>query len=157
MPDPYAAKGWPRTAASERVGQLDGFLARLRQLGASPDEVAAVADTWDDYDEDWTPERKAELLRTTDAELGQMLADVRTEYTVGTTPQEQADAEAAEANYRLQFRQAHERIGGNVQSLLDWVGDDPVKARAVLALEEGPDGAGRKTLIGPLQQLLGQG
>lgn len=157
MPDPYAAKGWPRDATGERVGRLDGFTARLRQLGATDDEVAAVRDTWDDYDDDWTPERKAELLRTTDAELGSMLADVRAEYQQGITSQEQADAAAADAAYRVQFRQAHERIGGNVQSLLDWVAGDPMRARAVLALEEGPDGAGRKTLIGPLRQLLGDG
>lgn len=158
MPDPYAPKGWPRSTASERVSPLDGFLARMRQLGATEEELAGVRDDWGNYDgEDWTPERKAQVLAATDDQLRAMLAEVRAEYEVGTVTEEEHAARARQHDYQLQLREAADRIGGTVADVLGWVGDDPVKAEAVLELEQGPDGADRKTLVEPLRQLADAG
>lgn len=163
MPDPYAPKGWPRQVASERRTELDQFVARLTELGAQPDEVQLVRDSWDDLDPDdstdpeaFTAARRAELVRMPDAQLRGLLADSRDEHTLGTTTEEEAEAHRQMAEYRQAYREAAERIGGNVDSVLAWVADDPVRAEAVLELEEGPDGAARKTLVGPLRDLLDQ-
>jgi hypothetical protein len=153
MPDPYAPKGWPREVAAETRGPLDQFLARLADLGATDDEQADVAATWHD-DEAFPPEWRQELLHMGDNELAAMIREVREEHRLGTTTEDDdADAEA-HAAYRAAMAEAAERIGGNVQAVLAWVGDDPVRAQAVHQLETGPDGAGRKTLVEPVQQLL---
>lgn len=163
MPDPYAAKGWPREVASESRTELDQFVSRLVDLGAQPDEVQLVRDSWDDLDPDddtdpdaFTTARRAELVRMPDDKLLALLHASREEHELGTTTEEEAEAARAEAQYRVAVAEAHERIGGNVDSVLAWVADDPVRAEAVLDLETGPDGADRKTLVGPLRDLLGQ-
>lgn len=163
MPDPYAAKGWPRPATGERRTELDQFVTRLVELGAQPDEVQLVRDSWDDLDPDdstdpdaFTAARRAELVRLPDDQLRSMISASRDEHTLGTTTEEEAEAHRQMAEYRQAYQEAAERIGGNVDSVLAWVADDPVRAEAVLELEEGPDGAGRKTLVGPLRDLLDQ-
>jgi len=169
MPDPYAAKGWPRAAggrraiAGERRTELDQFVSRLVDLGAQPDEVQLVRDSWDDLDPDdatdpeaFTAARRAELVRMPDDQLRGLLSASREEHELGTTTEEEAEAHRQMAEYRVAYAEAHERIGGNMDSVLAWVADDPVRAEAVLELEEGPDGAGRKTLVGPLRDLLDQ-
>jgi len=163
MPDPYAAKGWPRAATGERRSDLDQFVTRLVDLGAQPDEVQLVRDSWDDLDPDddtdpeaFTAARRAELVRMPDAQLRGLLSASREEHELGTTTEEEAEAHRQMAEYRVAYQEAAERIGGNVDSVLAWVADDPVRAEAVLELEQGTDGAGRKTLVGPLRELLDQ-
>ena len=164
MPDPYAAKGWPRPATGERRTDLDQFVGRLVDLGAQPDEVQLVRDSWDDLDPDdstdpeaFTAARRAELVRMPDDQLRGLLTASRDEHTLGTTTEEEAEAHRQMAEYRQAYQEAAERIGGNVDSVLAWVADDPVRAEAVLELETSPDGADRKTLVGPLRDLLDQG
>jgi hypothetical protein len=163
VPDPYAAKGWPRAIAGERRTELDQFVSRLVDLGAQPDEVQLVRDSWDDLDPDdstdpeaFTAARRAELVRMPDDQLRGLLSASREEHELGTTTEEEAEAHRQMAEYRQAYREAAERIAGNVDSVLAWVADDPVRAEAVLELEEGPDGAARKTLVGPLRDLLDQ-
>jgi len=158
MPDPYQPAGPPRYAASEIRGELDQFLSRLRDLGATPDELAAVARTWDDLDPDdctdpdcFTRRHRDELAHAPDDRLRALILDGRAEYEHGTTTQEDADAQAREAAYLAALEEAAGRIGGNVASVLDWVGGDPVRARAMVELESAPEGAQRKTLLAALQ------
>lgn len=163
MPDPYAAKGAPRATVPETRSQLDQFLARLTDLGAEPDELQLVRDSWDDLDPDddtdpdaFTAARRAELVSMPDDKLAGLLAASRDEYEVGTTTEEEAEQARAAAEYRDAYREAAERIGGNVDSVLAWVADDPVRAQAVLDLERSSDGADRKTLVKPLAELMGE-
>src|SRR3990167_7503150 len=97
-PDPYAPAGLPRLSAGSEVrSPLDQFLARLRDLGATPDELAGVARTWDDLDPDdctdpdcFTRRQRDELAHAPDERLRALILDGRAEYEHGTTTQ--ADA-----------------------------------------------------------------
>ena len=51
-------------------------------------------------------------------------------------------------------REAADLIGRSVGYIRGWVGEDAVRAIAVLDLEMGPDGARRVTLTKPLQAIL---
>lgn len=66
--------------ANERQSDLDYFVARLVKLGASRGELRAVVDSWGAFDEDWTPERRAEVVRAGDHVLLAMLTERRAEY-----------------------------------------------------------------------------
>lgn len=160
MPDPFRSRAnqpYARTepdliAAGEVRTPLDDFLTRLQQLGASPDQVQSVADTWDQFDTDdgedsWTPERRAMLMALGDTELGQLIDASRDEYNYATTSEEDAAAADHTRHLEAAIAEAQGRIGANVQSVAAWVGDDPVRAEAVLRLELAPEGANRTTLI----------
>ncbi len=151
MPDPYAAKGWPRDVASEMRSPRDTWLMRLEQLGATPDELAQVMAEWPD------PEYQAEvhdMLLLGDNELRATLLEVRAEYEVGTTTEAEADAQDDHAEYRAAEAEASGRIGGTVGALLAWVGSDLVRAQVVHHLETSAEGANRTTLVRPLQVWL---
>lgn len=162
-PDPDAATAEPDLVSQGEVrSPLEQFVARLRDLGAQPDEVQTVVDHWDDLDPDndpdpeaWTRARRAQLAAMGDAELSGLLAQSRAEYTDGTTTQEDADEAAHTAALEQAIAEAQGRIGANVQSVLAWVADDPVRAEAVVRLEVAPEGANRTTLWGPLADQLG--
>lgn len=139
---------------SERRSDLEEVTARLMQLGATGDEVRAFAEHWDDLDDEWTVEARAEFVRLPDARLREALEAVRTEYLDSTLTEEQAAERAAAIAYRDALNEAYRRVGGTVPDVLAWVGGDPARARAVLDLETSSDGQARKTLIGPLQQVL---
>lgn len=149
MPNPYQARGAIRVA-DESVSELDAFIARLRRLGATADEVASVREGWDDFDEDWTPDRRREFIRQSDDELRAALADVRDEYELGTTTED--EARAAERADRLDaaLGAAHEQMGRTVGELIEWVGDDDARAHAVTVWETSEEGGGRKTLVAAL-------
>lgn len=157
-PDPYAPKGWPRVNPETR-SPLEHFIVRLRELGATEDEVSAVVETWDQFDPDptapeaWTHAQRAAVMRLGDNELRQMIADGRREYAYGTTTQEEADRKA-EKNAQLRAQnEAAERIDGKVPAILAWVGDDRIRAAAALAAER-ESGAPRKTLVAGLEDVL---
>lgn len=161
IPDPYAPAGPPRTAVSEVRSPAEQFATRLRDLGATDDEVQAVVDSWDDLDPDdstdpeaWTRARRDQVAVAPDAELAAMIDAARDEYEVGTTTEEEAANRAHMVAYQAAYTEAQGRIGGNVDSVLAWVGDDPVRAEAVLELEQRPEGAQRKTLVAPLLALV---
>lgn len=156
MPDPYAPKGWPR-GTSERQSTLDGVQVRLRQLGATDDEIAAVVDGWDQLDPDGTPDgwtrvRREQVTHMGDNELRALLVDGRQEYEYATTTEEEA-AEKVRANARRRTQaEAAERVNGTVPSVLAWVGDDKDRAQAVLDVEN--TGARRITLVKALLEIL---
>ena len=158
MPDPYQAKGYPRIN-SETRSPLEQFVTRLRELGATEDEVSAVVDTWDDFDPDptapeaWTHAQRAKVASLGDNELRQMILDGRREYAIGTTTQEEADRRAAKAAELRAMSEAQGRIDGNVAAILAWVGDDKVRAQAALSAEK-EGGAPRKTLVAGLEDVL---
>lgn len=170
MPDPYAPKGWPREATGERRSELDQFLQRLAELGATDEERRLVADGWDQLDPDDTPDDedgpaftrayRSHLVRMGDHELVALLREAREANDFHSTTEEEAAAREAEREEAARYQQAHtealERIGGNVQAVLGWVAGDPVRAQVVHVLETGPEGANRKTLVEPLQELLVQ-
>lgn len=151
MGDPYAPKGWPRGNPEVRT-ELETFSDRLRQLGATDDEVAQVVAGWDTFDADWTPARRHQVVHLSDADLRQLLVDGREEYEHDTTTEEVAAVRDAERARRMAEAEAARRIGGNVDSVLAWVGDDRYRAQAVLELEVA--GQRRKTLLAPMRDLV---
>ena len=153
MGDPYRAKGWPRVNRETRT-DLETFTMRLELLGASPDEVAAVTDGWDDFDGDWTPERRHELLHMGDDGPRGVIVAGREEYDYANTTEEEADARAEAQRLRTARTEAAQRIYGTVPSIVAWMGDDPVRARALRELEEDAEGAGRKTLLAAIDEII---
>lgn len=151
-PDPYQAKGYPRVN-SETRSALEQFIVRLRELGATEDEVSTVVASWDDLDEEWTVAERARVASLGDNELRAMIVDGRREYDYSTTTQEEADRRAAKAEQLRAMTEAQGRIDGNVAAILAWVGDDKVRATAALAAER-EGGAPRKTLVKQLEDVL---
>ncbi len=151
-PDPYQSKGYPRIN-SETRSPLEQFTMRLRELGASEDEVSAVVASWDDFDDDWTPAERARVAGLGDNELRAMIVDGRREYAIGTTTQEEADRKAAKVAELRAADEARGRIDGNVSGILAWVGADKVRATAALVAER-EGGAPRKTLVAGLEDVL---
>jgi hypothetical protein len=160
VPNPYEPRGWPRTNVESR-SPLEQFVARLRDLGATDDEVELVETTWDNLDPDdssfpeaWTRARRDEMARLGDNELRRMIRDSREEYALGTTTEEEQQAAEDRRRAHTARAEASERIHGNVPSVLAWVGDDTVRARAVLELETGVDGRERSTLVKALREIV---
>lgn len=159
MVDPYRSRGARQalTGAGEGRNQLGQFVQRLVELGATGDEVQAVVDTWDDLDPDGTPDgytrRDRDLLVAQgDNELREQILAARREHRYATTTDQEAAAQARERAYQQALREAQDRIGGNVDAVVAWVGGDVVRAQAVRRLETGPDGASRKTLLAQLPE-----
>lgn len=157
-PDPYAPKGWPRVN-SETRSPLEHFVTRLRELGATEDEVSAVVETWDQFDPDphapeaWTHAQRAKVAALGDNELRAMIVDGRREYAYSTTTEEEAARKAAKNAELRAMTEAQGRVDGTVSAILAWVGDDKVRARAALAAER-EGGAPRKTLVTKLEDVL---
>lgn len=170
--DPYAGggSGPKRNAGGGEVrSQVDQFAQRLRNLGATPDEVDPVVASWDDLDPPdtkagpgepppWTAARRAALVSAPDAELLGLIEAARDEYAYATTTEAQAnDADKRAALARIDAGAAAV-VGRSVADVLAWVDGDPDRARAVLALETAPgEGGNRKTLVEPLRALVGGG
>lgn len=169
--DPYAGQGrGPRAGGGGSTGEvrseLEQFAARLRDLGATPDEIEPVVASWDDLDPadtkategeapPWTAERRTALVNAPDAELAGLLQAARDEYDLGTTTEGEAADRKRKAELTDVQAAAAEVIGKPVGDVLDWVGDDADRAAAVLNLETADGaGAGRKTLVAPLSALL---
>lgn len=161
MSDPYAPKGWPRETAAEVRGPLEEFLMRLAELGATQDELDQVAEAWDELDPDecddpdcWTAAKRDSMRYAGDDELTALLERARTEYEVGTTTEEEAEAAAFRAELDDTIEDAREHIEDSVPKILEWIGDDPMRARAVVIIEtENGTVDGRTTLTGPAQAI----
>lgn len=149
MPDPFAARG-PVRVASERKSDLESFVERIRRLGAGSAEIAAVREHWDDFNDDWTPERRDATVRLNDAEL---LAEVRAaadEYDHDTTD----DDELAERVDRIvehdAFDVAPAVLAGTVAQVIARAEHDDAFAYAAVELEFSDDGARRKGILAAL-------
>lgn len=159
--DPYASRKPKPTASPETQGELPYFLGRLRQLGATEDELAGVASSWDDLEqpdpanpEAWTVERRTAMVSANDADLVDMIDAARQEWAEGTTSEEQERDDAADAARAELRAQAIEAVAGTVAEALEWVGDD--RARAEAAWEAEVDGRDRVTLVRPLADMLAE-
>ncbi len=159
--DPYAASNPKPATSADTVPELQHFLGRLDQLGATPDELAGVAASWDDLEpadpanpEAWTLERRTAMVSANDADLVEMIDSARQEYAEGTTTEAEADQAATNTRQAELWAEATEATAGTVAEALDWVGDDPQRAGAALAVETGPDGRNRVTLVRPLSDLV---
>lgn len=156
-----------RAAGAEVRSEADHFAQRLRDLGATDDEIGPVLDSWDELEDDdtvvgegeapaWTAAYRTALVSAPDDELRYMIATARDEYAYANT----TEAEANDADKRSALAKidagAADVIGRSVADVLAWVDNDPDRARAALALEtaEG-QGANRKTLVGPLAEVAG--
>lgn len=152
--NPKAPRVMVEAAHPEVVGDLEAFLARLAAFGADDDTLADVAARWDVFDADWTPAKRAELVRTPDVVLRRELRRVDGEFDAATSGTPVADEQAADAAYWAARAEAVARIGQSVPALVAWVADDPVRARAVVAAEhDAASNSGRPvraTLVGPL-------
>lgn len=155
MPNPFE----PRTrtkVANESVSELDAFVARLRRLGADEQAVSDVRSHWDDFDDDWTPEIRSEIVRKTDPELRRMLVAVDDEFDASTLTTEEVEQTASEKAYASARAAAPDHMGDTIPNILAWVDEDPVRADVVLSLESSPEGAGRKTLVERLEAILAE-
>lgn len=154
MGNPYAPRVNRQASIAETVSELDQFLGRLRALGATDDEIDTVRDTWDDLDPEWTAEQRTALTLLPDDDLRAELVATREEYRHDTrTEEDQAEIDAS-SHLAAVRREAADLIGRSVGYIRGWVGEDAVRAIAVLDLELGPDGARRITLTKPLQALV---
>lgn len=154
MGNPYAPRVSRTASVPETPSELASFVHRLQMLGATPEELAVVGDTWDDLDDDWTAEQRSALTRLSDDELRAELRATREEYRHDTRTEGEQEALDATGYVEQMRAQAAEEVKKPVPQVLAWVDDDPVRAIAVLDLENGPDGAQRKTLVEPLQELV---
>lgn len=144
MPDPYAPGR--SSTAREKGGQTGkaAFLARVRRLGATEEEVADLDEQWDRFDDDWTPEMQAALVAKRDRELREAIRWMHVEDETGTTTEE-------EAQFKATF-EAPLIVTRPIREVLEWVGDEPIRAQAALDAERKQDRP-RVTLIEDLERL----
>lgn len=131
-------------------GSVEEFVGRISSLGATLDEIDAVREHWDEpWDSDWSKDR---VVRLSDDELRALIQEGRDEFTTSTmTEDEQAGQEHRAAV--LGYRDEAENIvvSGTVDQVLEWVGDDPARAEAVIVAEQTvPDHKVRSTLLAAL-------
>lgn len=131
MPNPFEPKR--RVVGGEGQDQLQAVLARLEACGAGQDDLAIVR-------ENWPPEREVVtwLLTCTDGELTDEIKRVQEEYDYGTLSDR--DLEAKEA------------LAGNRDQAVEWIGQDPERARQALELER--DGKARVTVLAHAQEVV---
>lgn len=123
----------PRVARESR-SEREEFLARLRRLGATDEELAGVGEAWADPN-GWIVARRM-MTRLTDADLRAMIDNSREEYRLGTTTLE----EEAAAWQRAAFAAADlawETLppAPRVDEVVGWVGGDAIRARVALEHE----------------------
>lgn len=75
----------PAPQTPEVRSELDQFVERLRQVGASPDEIAATIANWDVFDDDFGPEQRRDMVRWSDPRLRAEILALRQEYAEHTT------------------------------------------------------------------------
>lgn len=154
-PQPYEARGFQTVSEPEVEGELAHFLRRLRELGASPDEIEEFKSRWDQFDDDWTEESRREFVRLPDGDLRAALAQVRAEYDHGTLTEDEERLRDLRAAIDELGPDAHEHSGHNVDGFLEWVGDSDARAAAAVAVEHARDKP-RRGVIDALTDMLGE-
>lgn len=153
MPNPKAPRRSIRPERAEVESEVDMFARRLRALGADEDEVLAVVQHWDDFDAEWTPERRAQMVRMGDRELRLHIAGARDEFEYATTTEAEEAEKVAAARHEATLDEAREVIdrARNVAEVLGWVDGVRGKAkrveRARAVAEVEASGAKRVTLL----------
>jgi hypothetical protein len=145
----YQARGWPRVVESETRSPIDHVTLRMRELGATPDEMAAVGAVWG-----LDPVEDDRLLHMPDHELRAEILAVRAEYEVGTVSEEEAADRDLVITFRHTMSEAHERAGGTIPAIMAWIAGDPVRAYAMGIVETDDDGASRSTLLKQTDRII---
>lgn len=128
----------PARYSSETRSPLEEFLIRLQGLGATAEQLTEVAQNWDAFDGEWTPERRDEVIRWPDERLKAEIIDVLDEFAEGTGgPLDEA---------------ARVWVSGSIPEVLSWVGDDPDRAIAAAAAER--RGKLRAKLLAKLDKIV---
>ena len=133
----FGPKGWPKHIPSESRSHSEGFAFRLRQLGATEEEIEPTIDRWGS-----DPEEDARMRRMNDRELLAELSKVRAEHH---------DHHHIPTGHRTD-REAASRITGSVDAVLAWVGGDPERAAAAARHET--NSRQRTTLLRRLNAIL---
>lgn len=141
-------------STSERETPLAYLSRRLRKLGATDDELSSLADEWAKGDDDGWVMPRHDLAHAPDTVLVALLAEVRAEYHVSTTTEDEDAARAAQAERAHLHEQAWAVVTeSTVPEVMAWVGDD--LARAVAARDsEQMRAQPRSTLLGRLGLLI---
>lgn len=148
----------PGRASRERVTRLESFVSRLREVGASDQEVNDLVDVWNEHDDphdsNWITTRDR-LVRLSDTDLRRLLEQARREWYEHThTPaEEEADKRAARLDgYRAELAVSPDH---KVAHLIEWADGDPERAAVALEWEQARDPAHgpRVTLVNALQPI----
>lgn len=152
MPNPKA----PRVVrvAHQSESLLEHFLRRLVKLGVEQSDLDDVRAHWDDFNEDWTPEKRRELVSMTDVQLREGLAERDDEYDFSTTTGEDDARQALEHAVAQAEVAASDKMSGTIPQIMEWVGGDRARAMAALNLEQSPDGGNRVTLVAALNEIV---
>lgn len=128
---------------------LESFTQRLTALGATLDEIDAVAGAWDTWDEDDPQYSRYDLVRLDDSTLVRMLVEIRQEHETHTfTEEEQADRDYREAVAGALNEAQLVVVNSTVDGVLEWVGDDRARGRAAFIAElTVPDHKARKGVV----------
>lgn len=153
MGNPFASRVRRTTTEPQSLSELEQFVARLRGLGATDEEIDTVRVTWDDLDDTWTAEDRRNLTRLPDEDLRAELVATRDEYRHDTTDETEQAASDAASFLQQQRAEAAAVITRPIPEVLRWVGDDVGRAIVVLELETSESGGQRKGIVGPLTDL----
>jgi hypothetical protein len=161
-------KARPEHPDAEPGRLLDEFLARMSALGATREEGLAVAQGWYDLDDDWTEDRRREVVGWTDEQIradfmrsrdetdGLRRRPTRNEPPAADEPVDDADATEDDDMPDTFEGMAAQWIeeGGTIKEITGWVGDHPGKAQAVLDAEEARGEDARDGLIKAMRKLI---
>lgn len=155
MGNPYAPTKLAPSAEQLLERDKKMLLDRLRLLGLDEEGLRDVEENWSNWTEDWTPDKARALARMPDRRLREAIIARDDEFDASTlTEDEQSIVDRAAAIDEAEA-EASDKIQGTIPEILEWVGDDPVRAMAVSNLERGPEGGSRKTLVEALDRIIG--
>lgn len=140
----FKGSGPPRRAAEMR-SSLDSISERLRILGAPDDMIENLAWQWDHFDDDWTPERQAEMHHWSDDRLYREVTEILAEHYYATHEVDDPRTLVVLA------RRLAER--GAASDVLAWVAENP-ELRVPAALTAERDGKQRGKLIKQLEAMF---
>lgn len=155
MGNPYAATKLPPTPEEMVERDKAMILERLRLLGLDDEGLRDVAENWSNFSEDWTPETARALARMPDGRLRDLIRERNDEFDASTLSEDEQSLIARTAAVEDAEAKAADKIQGTIPEILEWVGDDPVRAMAISNLEQGPEGGNRKTLVAELDRIIG--
>lgn len=129
-------------------------LRRLRRLGLLPDEEQVVRERWEALSDAERTETFEAMENLDNDELARQIVEMRQELAAERRGQRGAEvvsgADADEAAVDVD-----DVPDGTVPEVLEWVGDDQARASAALLAEQRRHDPPRKTLVEPLEDLVG--
>lgn len=152
--NPFAPVAYrERSAKSEYPADAPPMMQRLIRLGITSTEREQVREAWAAMTEAERAESATMYENVDDDELLRAIEEARADEAeeAGAAPAEHisgADAEAAAVD-------PEDVPDGPVPVVLEWVDDNPHRAAAALVAEQRRHDPPRKTLVEPLEALLG--